>query len=470
MKPRAIVANIAAHTAGHRRLAALCVQFLGWLCSLEADMRKFAGLTVLSLCCLTAAARTDWPEYRGPWCDGRAEAPGQTNLIGLPLHWSETENVKWKIPIPFRGWSTPVILNGQIWITTATIEGHDFYAICVDQETGRILSNQKLFHCDKPESLGAAVNFNCYASPSAVVEPGRVYVNFGSYGTACLDTSSFKVLWKRDDLPCRHFRGPGSSPIVWDNLLILTMDGIDQQYMVALDKNTGTTVWKTDRTATWNDLDASGQPMGGGDFRKAFSTPLIIDVAGAKQMLSVGTRAAYGYDPATGRELWKIDTTAYSPASRPIFDNGLAIFSTGNGKAEVLAVRPDGHGELPASAVVWLAARAAPSQTSGTVDNGLLFMVNEGGIASCFQTANGAEVWRERIGGDYSASVLYGDGRIYCFSHAGKIIVLKAGREFESLATNQLANGFMASPAVSGRALYLRTKTDLYRIEDSGNK
>lgn len=446
------------------------MHFLIGLCRVDADMRKFASLILLSHCCLTAFARTDWPDFRGPWFDGRATAPGQTNLLGLPLHWSETENVKWKTPIPYRGWSTPVILNGQIWLTTATIEGHDFFAICVDQETGSILSNQKVFHCDNPESLGAAVNFNCYASPSAVLEPGRAYVNFGSYGTACLDTATFKVLWKRDDLPCRHFRGPGSSPILWSNLLILTMDGIDLQYMAGLDKNTGKTVWKTDRTAEWNDLDASGQPMGGGDFRKAFSTPLIIDVAGAKQMLSVGTKAGYSYDPATGRELWKVVSGGYSPASRPIFDNGLAIFSTGNGKSEVLATRVDGHGELPASAVVWRAARAAPSQTSGTVDNGLLYMVNEGGIASCFQTADGAEVWRERIGGDFSASVLYGDGRIYCFSHGGKATVLKAGRTFESLATNQLASGFMASPAVAGRALILRTKTDLYRIEDSGSK
>jgi outer membrane protein assembly factor BamB len=433
-------------------------------------MRKFASFLVLILCCLTSSARADWPEFRGPWCDGRATAPGQTNLLGLPLHWSETENVKWKTPIPYRGWSTPVILHGQIWLTTATIDGHDFFAICLDQQTGKIISNQKVFHCDNPESLGAAVNFNCYASPSAVLEPGRVYVHFGSYGTACLDTATFKVLWKRDDLPCHHFRGPGSSPIIWNNLLILSFDGIDVQYMAGLDKNTGKTVWKTDRTAEWNDLDASGRPMGGGDYRKAFSTPIVIEAAGRTQMLSIGTKAAYSYDPATGQELWKVPTTAFSPASRPIFDNGLAIFATGNGKSEVLAARVDGHGELPPSEIVWRATRASPSRTSGTVDNGLLFMVNEGGIASCFQTADGAEVWRERIGGEYSASLLYGDGRIYCPSHDGKITVLKAGRTFESLATNQLAGGFMASPAVSGRDLFLRTKTDLYCIEDSGSK
>jgi outer membrane protein assembly factor BamB len=430
-------------------------------------MRIFAAVLLSTFCGLAASARADWPDFRGPWRDGRASAPGQTNLLGLPLHWSETQNVKWKTPLPLRGWSSPVILNGQVWLTTASVEGHDFFAVCVDEETGKILCDEKIFHCDNPESLGAAVNFNCYASPSAVLEPGRVYVHFGSYGTACLDTATFKVLWRRDDLPCRHFRGPGSSPILWNDLLILTLDGIDLQYMAALDKNTGKTVWKTDRTAHWGDLDANGQPMGGGDYRKAFSTPIVVSVGGAPQMLSDGSKAVYGYDPATGRELWMLSTAGYSPASRPLFDQGLAIFATGNGGGELLAVRPEGRGELSASAVAWRASRASPSQTSPTLDNGLLFMVNEGGIASCFQTADGAEVWRERIGGDYSASVLYGDGRIYCFSREGKITVLKAGRTFEPLATNQLDNGFMASPAATGRALYLRTKTDLYRVEGS---
>ncbi len=185
----------------------------------------------------------------------------------------------------------------KIWLTTATADGHDFFAICVDPATGKILSNQKVFHHDDPEPLGNDVN--CYASPSPTIEPAfaSTYVHFGSYGTACLDTATYKILWQRDDLPCRHYRGPASSPIIFNDLLILTLDGIDLQYLTALDKKTGHTVWKTDRTATWNDLDGNGKPMGGGDFRKGFSTPLIETVNGKTEMFSLGSKAVYAYDP-----------------------------------------------------------------------------------------------------------------------------------------------------------------------------
>jgi len=183
------------------------------------------------------SAEESWPNFRGPWSNGCVSAPGDTNHIGLPLHWSETENVTWKNAIPHRGWSSPVILANQIWMTTAPMDGHDFFAVCVDAEMGRIVFNERIFHCDKPEPLGNPLN--TYASPSPVVEPGRVYIHFGSYGTACLDTGSFKTIWKRSDLPCRHYRGPGSSPVLFRDLLILTMDGVDVQYLVALNKTTG---------------------------------------------------------------------------------------------------------------------------------------------------------------------------------------------------------------------------------------
>ena len=251
-------------------------------------------LAIVLLQLLAASvARADWPDFRGPTWDGHVTG---TNAARLPLHWSETNNVIWKTPIPHRGWSTPVILGQQIWLTTATVDGRDFFAVCADATSGKIIFNERVFHCNTPEPLGN--NLNSYASPSPVIEPGRVYVHFGSYGTACIETSSrrgneadrtdastsppphvggydFKVRWKRDDLPCRHYRGPGSSPILFRDLLILSMDGVDVQYVVALDKRTGKTVWKTDRSAEWNDLGPDGKPQAEGDLRKAYSTPII---------------------------------------------------------------------------------------------------------------------------------------------------------------------------------------------------
>lgn len=407
--------------------------------------------------------RADWPDFRGPQQNGHASAAGGANHSGLPVQWSETNNVTWKTPLPHKGWSTPVIQGQQIWLTTATPDGKDFFAICVAADSGKIIFIEPVFRCETPEPLGN--NLNSYASCSPVIEPGRVYVHFGSYGTACLDTENFKVIWKRDDLPCKHFRGPGSSPVLFNELLILTMDGIDFQYLVALDKRTGNTVWKTDRTANWNDLEADGQPRGGGDFRKAYSTPLIVDFGGKKQMLTVGSKAAYSHDPATGKENWKLNHAGFSSASRPVFDGTNAYIATGNGKGEMLCVRVDGQGDITDTHVVWRNGRGFPRMPSPVWADGLLFMVSDSGIVSGLDAAMGKELWQERLGGDYAASLLYADGRVFCFGQDGKATVLKAARTYEVLATNRLADGFMASPAVAGNALILRTKTHLYRIE-----
>jgi outer membrane protein assembly factor BamB len=427
-------------------------------------MRLCHALLLLCLWhCLPAFA--DWPDFRGPTADGHA--PG-TNALGLPLSWSETNNVVWKTPIPHRGWSTPVILGKQIWLTTATPGGNDFYVLCVDAESGKIIFNERLFHCDTPEPLGNGLN--CYASPSPVIEPGRVYVHFGSYGTACINTETFKALWQRDDLPCRHFRGPGSSPILFKDLLILTMDGVDVQYLIALNKHTGKTVWKTDRTAEWNDIEADGKPRGGGDYRKAYSTPLIVEVNGAKQMISVGSKAAYGYDPATGREIWKVRHGDFSAASRPLFANGIAYLSTGGSKGGMYAIRCDGQGDVTDTHLVWRNARGTPRMPSPVMVDGLLFMVTDGGIGTCLELATGKQLWQERLGGEFSASPLYADGRVYFFNQTGTSVVLKPSATYEVLATNKLDDGFMASPAVSGKAFILRTKSHLYRIEEKSPK
>jgi outer membrane protein assembly factor BamB len=427
----------------------------------------FKPVAFVGILCAATLARADWPEFRGPWGDGHVSAPGDKKLVGLPLHWSETNNVKWKTPIPFRGWSTPVVLDGQVWVTTATQDGHDFYAIGLDAETGRIQHNVKVFHSDNPEPLGNGASMNCYATPSAVLEPGRVYVHFGSLGTACLDTKTGKVLWKRDDLRCRHYRGASSSAIQFENLILLTFDGADLQYHVALDKQTGKNVWKTDRSVAWNDQDVPGQMARDGDLRKAHSTPLIVSVAGKPQMLSAGAKAAYGYDPRSGRELWRVQYPDYSTAPRPVFDGHLAFFVTGLAKDEMWAVKTDGQGDVTDTNVVWKLKTHVGRYASPLLLDGLIYTAADESFVTCVDAATGSVIWSERIGGKYAASPIYADERLYFFSQEGVTTVLKPGRTFETLATNTLDNGFMASPAAGGKALFLRTKTSLYRIESN---
>jgi len=416
---------------------------------------------------LISNARADWPEFRGPRGDGHVPPRADGKPIGLPLEWSETNNLKWKTEIPHKGISTPVVMGGQVWLTTATVDGHDFFAICVDTGTGKVLFNEKVFHSDNPESLGNGASMNSYATPSAVIESGRVYVHFGSFGTACLDSASGKTLWKRDDLPCRHYRGPASSPVLFEDLLILTFDGADLQYHVALDKKTGKTAWKTGRSVVWNDENVPGQMAKDGDLRKAHSTPLIVTAAGKPQMLSVGAKAAYGYDPRTGREIWKVQYPDWSVAPRPLFDRGLAFIVTGLNKKELWAVKTDGQGDVTGTAVVWKLKTRVGKYASPILVDGLIYTPADESFITCVEAATGQTVWTERVGGKYAASPIYADGRLYFPSQDGATLVLKPGRTIEPLATNSLASGFMASPAVSGKSFYLRSKTHLYRIEST---
>ena len=413
------------------------------------------------------ATYADWPEFRGPRGDGHASAPGDPKPLGLPLHWSETNNIKWKTAIPFRGWSAPVVMGGQVWLTTATEDGRDCFAICVDAKTGKEVFNEKVFHHDSPEPLGNGASMNSYATPSPAIEPGRVYVHFGSAGTACLDTKSGKVLWKRDDLPCRHYRGPSSSVVLFENLVILTFDGADLQYLAALDKQTGATVWKTNRSVAWNDETVPGPMAKDGDLRKAHSTPLLVTVGGKPQLLSSGAKAAYGYDPRTGQELWRVQYPDWSGAPRPLFDNGLAFIVTGLTKKELWAVKTDGHGDVTETGVVWKLKTHIGKYASPLLVDGLIYTAAEESFVTCLEAATGQTVWTERVGGKYAASPIYADGRIYLFDQDGTTTLIKPGRALEVLATNTLAAGFMASPAVSGKALFLRTRTHLYRVESA---
>ena len=418
---------------------------------------------------LAHAAET-WPQFRGPEGDGHSDA------TGLPLHWSEQQNVKWKTPIHDRAWSSPVIWKEQIWLSTASHDGTHLYALCLDRTTGQIVRDLKLFDVEKPQF---AHEFNTYGSPTPVIEEGRVYVTFGSPGTACLDTATGNVLWTRRDFICNHYRGAGSSPILYGELLIMNFDGSDHQFVVALDKKTGRTVWRTERSIDFKDLDSNGMPSAEGDLRKAFSTPHVAVLEGKPTLISSGAKAHYAYNPGTGEELWRVEErTSHSASSRPVTGHGLVFINTGWSTGELLAIHPGRKGDVvdanqPSSQsqsgelrVAWKSKRGVPKKPSLLLVKDLLFGMEDGGVATCLEAATGAEVWRERIPGNYSASPIYAEGHIYFLSEQGKATVIAASREFQKLAENQLDDGFMASPAVAGKALFLRTKTHLYRIEE----
>jgi outer membrane protein assembly factor BamB len=411
-------------------------------------MRILPSLALL-LVTLSLWAEDSWTQFRGP------NGTGVSNSTGLPTSWDEKTNVVWKTAIPGKGWSSPVVLGKQVWLTTAPPDGKTRSALCIDRDSGRIVHERKLF--DVPKPLYTSIDFNSHASPSPVIEKGRVYVHFGAAGTACLDTGSGKVLWTRTDLLCNHWRGPGSSPILWRNLLILTFDGHDKQYVVALDKADGTTVWKKDRTVDYKTTD--------GDLKKAYSTPAVFTVGGKEQLVSPTAGGTIAYDPQTGKELWKVNHgLTMNTATPPVLAGGKVLVTTGD-PAKLVAVRPTGSGDVTDSHVAWTWTKAVPTRPAPLVADGLLYLISNQGVVTCLDVKTTKPVWTKRIDGNYSSSPVCADGRLYFFDQDGKGHVLTTGRKVKLVATNKLEAGCMASPAVAGKALFVRTKTHLYRIE-----
>ncbi len=420
---------------------------------------KLAAISLLTLISISSAAAAEWPEFRGPNRDGTVDA-------ALPTEWSEEKNVTWKKPVHGHGWSTPLIAEGKIWVTTATENGREMSILCFDEKTGETLLDRVFITNDNPEPLSNPMN--TFASSTGYVEAGRAYFHFGAYGTICLDAKTFETLWDRRDLRVSHWRGAASSIAQWENKLILTFDGADQQYFVALDKETGETLWRRDRSTNYND-EKDGVPANSGDMRKAYSTPVFVEVGDVVQMISNGAKAAWAYDVETGEEIWNVHYPTHSPSSRTIYskETNMVYINTGLGKAELWAVKldPEARGDISESHVAWRIFKRTQKRASPVLANGMIFMAN-GGVASCVDAATGDIIWAERAGGEYSSSLIAANDLVYMFDEEGLCTVVKAAKEFEVVAENHLEAGFMASPAVTGNALILRTKTHLYRVEE----
>jgi outer membrane protein assembly factor BamB len=396
------------------------------------------------------ALAEDWPQFRGP--DGQ----GHSGEKEAPLEWSETKNIAWKTRIPGRAWSSPAVQGDLIWITTAAEpggipsaeanllpRGRSLRALALDRATGKIVRDVEVFRLTDAGGMHAK---NSHASPTPIVDRDRVYVHFGTLGTAAL-SSGGAVLWTTR-LAYNQAHGTGGSPELAGDLLIINCDGADVQFVVALDKNSGAIRWKSPRRGAM-----------------AYSTPLLIRAGGVEQIVSTGGRRAVAYEPATGKEIWSVRYgDGFSNVPRPVFAHGLVYLCTGFYQPELMAVRPDGKGDVTATHVAWTQRRSVPLTPSPIVVGGEIYMVSDNGIATAMDARSGKVQWQERLGGNYSASPVYAGGRIYFLSEEGVSTVIAPGAEFRKLAVNELEGPSLASMAVSGGSIFLRTGSHLYRI------
>jgi len=434
------------------------------------------GLICVSLLASSALAG-EWRQFRGPDGQGRADARN------LPATWSETENVIWKTAVPGRGWSSPVYADGVIWLTTAIehsltpeemefarkkklvsnpiakemslVESVSLHAVSLDAGTGQLLSDTELFTLKDPPPIHS---LNSFASPTPVLDGPFLFCHFGEMGTVCFNTETKQIVWKIK-LAAAHSVGAGSSPVVHRDLLIIPCDGTDRQYVVGLNKLTGKEVWNTKRPALTGTTD---------ELHKAFSSPLKVKVGDQDQVIIPGAQWFVSYAPVTGKELWRFrHGEGFSNSSCPVTADNLVMISTGYMKPELMAIRMDGTGDVTKTHIAWKISKQVPAVSSPVVVGHEVYFVNESGIANCANISDGSILWTKRIAGNYSASPLFADGKIYFSSHDGKTTVIAPGSEFHELAVNTLDGQLMASPVVLEESLLLRTQSHMYRI---GNK
>ncbi len=439
---------------------------------------RSAALIALSLIGNALSVDADeWPEFRGPTGDGISTAEN------IPDKIDEDTNLVWKTDLPGRGWSSPVFDGAYIWVTAAEevfpdeeerlkileaqgMEAKTFKqrqvatkiklsAIQVDFESGKVLKTLPLITIDNPQTIHA---LNSFASPTPVLKDGKLYAHFGAFGTFCIDTAAGKVDWERQ-IELDHGVGPGSSPVVYDGRLILICDGIDRQFVTALDIETGETAWLTDRPA---------MRAAKGDQKKAYNTPVIIEPGGKPQLICMGAQWLISYEPDTGKEIWRLDHgSGFSVVPRPVYSrkHKLLYVSTGFGKPVLLAVKVDGKGDITDSdKIAWSETKRIPARPSPLLVGDELYVIADGGITTCFNAATGETYWNDRIDGNYSASPLFADGKIFVASHEGVVTVFEPGTTFSTISTSEMGESIMASPVAVNEALLIRSEKALYRF------
>ncbi|MFN0020593.1 MAG: PQQ-binding-like beta-propeller repeat protein [Pirellulaceae bacterium] len=434
-----------------------------------------ACLTLAALApVVVSASAQDWPQFRGPSGDGCVVAKN------LPERWGGFDAPAWQTEIPGSGWSSPVVVGGKVWLTSAKQAALDekerekklalnpiltpdfqthasatLLAIEIEAASGKILRQIDLFTFADPKPIHAQ---NTYASPTPVSDGERLYCHFGSLGTVCLEMKSGKILWKQV-LTVEEITGPGGSPVLWKDMLIFACDGTNQQFVIALDKLTGKQIWRTNRPP----IEAEDNKL-----RRAFSTPLVIAHAGQEQLIVPGAQWVCSYEPATGKEIWRANFGAgHAVVPRPVFKDGLVYICTGYMKPELWAIKVDGKGDVTDSHVVWTCEKQVPEISSPLVSGGEVYFVSSKGVATCLDAKTGEQIWQHRLGGNFAASPLLADGKLYITSQEGVTSVLKPGRQFEEIARNQLFGQTLASLAVFEDSILIRTQSQLSCIRSS---
>lgn len=397
----------------------------------------------------------NWSHFRGNNLDGKALDSN------VPVHWSADSNLVWKSEIPGSGWSSPVVWEKQIWLTSAEDEGKELYALCYDRASGELVHKILVF---TPDTVYGKHSVNTYATPTPAIEHGKVYIHFGSYGTSCIDTETGKTIWKRTDLNCDHVQGPGASPLIYKNMLILHLEGSDIMYLVALNKETGETLWKTHRPAEIYD---NLEPIG----KKAYITPIVIDVNGQELLISNGSAVCIAYDVSTGEEVWRVIQGEDSTISMPITEKGMVYFYTsfvtpedGQKYCELVAVDPNGKGDITNSHVKWRLKAPILQLLTPVIHNGLIYTIDTKSQLMIIEAENGAVLDQQRVHGKFNASPIVANGLVYFPSNTGKTLVIKEGRQIEIVAENQLEGQIWATPAVSNDQFLIRTSRFLYLI------
>jgi len=410
---------------------------------------QFAA-TLAALLIPGAVSGADWPQFRGPGGQGDASATSK-----IPVEWDERKNVRWKTELPGKGHSSPVIWGDQVWVTTASPDGKELGAVGLDRRSGAILHNVTMLIPARVEEIHKK---NSHASTTPVIEAGRLYAHFGTYGAAAVDTASGKVLWRNTNLEVEHQGGPGSSPLLFGNLLLVTCDGADRQYVAALDRNTGREVWRRNRSAPFRPDRVT---------HRAFATPLLIEFGGKPQLISPGADQLHAYDPQTGAELWHVRYTGFSTVPCPVFDGTKIYFCTGFFNPELWAVTPDGTGDVTSTKVAWKYKTGIPETPSPILYDGHVYVVSDKGVGTSIDAETGKRVATFRLGGNFSASPIASGGYLYFCSEEGNVRVVQPGAKPKIFKNNELPGTIFASPAAIGGELYLRTDRALYRIEET---